>query len=118
MDHSENGLCCPNCCDMRGLLSFTILWQLTKKNMYGQEIAYELENMKGTKPTPGTLYPALKELEKQGLVETRIEGRKKIYSLTEEGRIGVKEACEYFCRVYAPIFENYLIKNNTKHLTV
>ncbi|MCW4050589.1 MAG: PadR family transcriptional regulator [Candidatus Bathyarchaeota archaeon] len=107
MDQQNDVCCAPTCCDMRGFLSFTILWQLMKKDMYGQELAKALEKMRGTKPNPGTLYPALKELEKNGMVTTREEGRKKIYTLTEKGRVGAQEACDYFCRVYAPIFEEY-----------
>jgi PadR family transcriptional regulator PadR len=92
---------------MRGFLSFTLLWILRKKEMYGQELAEELERMRGTKPNPGTIYPALKELEKQGLVETRKEGRKKIYQLTEAGQAGAMEACEYFCTAFGDIFREY-----------
>jgi len=92
---------------MRGLLSFTILWLLTKRDMYGQELADELEKRRGFRPNPGTLYPALAELEKNELVETRKEGRKKIYSLTERGREGAMRACEYFCMAYGEIFREY-----------
>lgn len=97
----------PGCCDMRGLLSFTILWLLTKKDHYGQELADELERMRGTRPNPGTLYPALGELEKSGMVEARREGRRKIYSLTEQGRDGALLACQYFCRAYGEIFKEF-----------
>ena len=103
--------CCPNqpsgCCDMRGLLSFSILWLLLKKDMYGQEMANELGRMRGTKPTPGTLYPALGELESSGMVVWRRKGRKKIYSLTEDGRRGALEACQYFCSAYGDIFREF-----------
>jgi DNA-binding PadR family transcriptional regulator len=107
---TEKDGCCsniPDCCDMRGLLSFSVLWLLTKKDMYGQELAECLGKMRSTKPNPGTLYPALQELERRGLVETRREGRKKFYVLTDSGRKGVVEACEYFCTVYAEIFREY-----------
>ena len=103
--------CCenlpPDCCDMRGLLSFTILWLLTKKDLYGQEIADELERRRGTRPNPGTIYPALSELEKKGLIKCRKEGRRKIYYLTEAGREGANKACEYFCRAYGEIFREF-----------
>ena len=95
------------CCDMRGYLSFTILWLLKKKPLYGQELSDELERMRGTKPNPGTIYPALKELEKQGSITAQKEGRRKVYMLTEQGRKGVDEACEYFCSTYCEIFEEY-----------
>jgi PadR family transcriptional regulator PadR len=104
----------PDCCDMRGFLSFTILWILRKKEMYGQEIADELEKMRGVRPNPGTIYPALQELEKQGAIGTRKEGRKTIYTLTETGQKGAIEACEYFCSVFGDIFTEYneTIKTN------
>ena len=92
---------------MRGYLSFTIMWILRKKEMYGQELADELERMRGTKPNSGTLYPALKELERQGTVETRKEGRKKIYKLTKTGHAGVMEAWKYFFTVYGEMFKEY-----------
>jgi len=97
----------PACCDMRGLLSFSILWLLTKRDMYGQEIADELAQRRGTRPNPGTLYPALAALEKSGNVETRKEGRKKTYTLTEQGRESARVACEYFCRAYGEIFQEH-----------
>ena len=75
--------------------------------MYGQELAEELERMRGTKPNSGTLYPALKDLELQGMVEARKEGRRKIYSLTDAGHKGAMEACEYFCTVFGDMFREY-----------
>lgn len=84
-----------------------ILWLLSKRPMYGQEIAQELEKMKGGKPTPGTIYPALKQLKETGAVTSRKEGRKVVYSLTPNGEIGVVEAMDYFCSAFAGIFEDY-----------
>jgi len=49
-------------CDMRGMLGFLILFLLSKKPMHGQEIADEIAKRKGEKPSPGTIYPALKNL--------------------------------------------------------
>jgi DNA-binding PadR family transcriptional regulator len=71
--------------------------------MYGQELAYEIAKRRGEKPNPGTIYPALKDLHKRGLVEIRSEGRKTVYELTREGHIGITEASEYFIRVYGEI---------------
>ena len=105
--NSEAACCPPTCCDMRGFLSFSLMWILRKKEMYGQELAVELERMRGTKPNSGTLYPALKELEKQGMVETRKEGRKRMYKLTDAGHKGAMEACEYFCSVFGDMFREY-----------
>ena len=51
-------------CDMRGMLSFMILWLLSTRPMYGQELATEIGKRRGDKPNPGTIYPALKDLSK------------------------------------------------------
>ena len=100
--------CCPpECCDMRGMLSFFILWLLTKEPMHGQKIATEIAKRRGTKPTPGTIYPALKDLSERGLIKGEKQGKKIIYSLTDEGREGIEEACEYFCKAFGEIFEEH-----------
>ncbi len=100
-------MCPPNCCDMRGMLSFMILWFLQKKPMYGEELAQELGKMKGGKPTPGTIYPALKQLKEKGQITSHKEGKKVIYSLTDEGKKGIKEAIDYFCNAFGAVFMEF-----------
>ncbi len=105
-----NEECCPevpNCCDMRGMLSFYILFLLSKKSMNGQEISEELRKRRGTKPTAGTIYPALKELRTRGLLEMEKKGRTTIYTLSENGREGLEKACRYFCSAFGEIFQEY-----------
>ena len=87
-------------CDMRGMLSFMILWLLSKQPMYGQELAVEIGKRKGEKPNPGTIYPALKELTSRELIEVRSDGRKTIYDLTKEGSATLSRAQKYFLRAY------------------
>ncbi len=102
--------CCPEtpeCCDMRGMLSFYILWLLSKRPMNGQEISEELGRRRGTKPTPGTIYPALKELRIKGMVGMERKGRTTIYTLSEEGREELDRACRYFCSAFGEIFQEY-----------
>jgi DNA-binding PadR family transcriptional regulator len=103
----ETEICPPGCCDMRGMLSFLILWNLSKRPMHGDEIASEIGRMKGGKPTPGTIYPALKQLKGSGAVTSKKEGRRVIYSLTKKGEEGAIEALNYFCRAFGDIFEDY-----------
>lgn len=103
---AEQSCCPPNCCDMRGLLSFQLLWLLSKKPMNGQELARELEQRRGSKPTPGTLYPALKELERKKLIKGKRLGRERTFQLTETGHAGLIQACQYFHQVFSEIFED------------
>lgn len=97
--------CCraPECCDMRGMLSFLILHILSKGRMYGGEIASEIAKRKADKPNPGTLYPTLRDLERKGLVESSKEGNNRYYKLTPAGREGLQEAKEYFVQAYGDI---------------
>jgi len=88
---------------MRGLLSFLILHLLSKKQMYGLEIAEEIARRKAERPNPGTLYPTLKQLESRGLIESTKEGNTKYYKLTPAGREGLKRAKEFFIQAYADI---------------
>jgi DNA-binding PadR family transcriptional regulator len=97
--------CCraPECCDMRGLLSFLILYLLSKREMYGMEIAGEITKRKAEKPNPGTIYPTLKSLEDRGLIKTyQMEGMK-MYRLTPQGRTGLAEAKRFFIQAYGDI---------------
>lgn len=84
-------------CDMKGYLTFLILWTLKKSRMNGAEISREFEKRRGTKPSPGTIYPALKELRKNGLV---IVDDNKTYALTESGKLELKSACKFFCKIF------------------
>ena len=91
-------------CDMRGMLSFTILWLLSRRPMYGQELATEIGNRRGDKPNPGTIYPALKELAARRLIVASQQGRNSVYELTREGEATLERSMEYFERAYGDIF--------------
>jgi len=97
--------CCraPECCDMRGMLSFLILHVLSKGTMYGTEIADEIARRKADKPNPGTLYPTLKGLESKGLVESVKKGNTRYYKLTPAGKEGLARAKDFFVQAYADI---------------
>lgn len=74
--------------------------------MNGQELAKRIAVRRGSKPTPGTIYPALKDLFSRNLIEKTSEGRQVIYRLTTAGREGLLEACQYFYRAFGDIFED------------
>ncbi|UCG69473.1 MAG: PadR family transcriptional regulator [Thermoplasmata archaeon] len=87
-------------CQMKGFLSFLILWLVSKKSMTGAEIALELEKRKGHKPSPGTIYPVLKDLKDKGLLSV---DQNKRYSLTKRGKkeleVHIKTFFETFCDI-------------------
>lgn len=84
-------------CDMKGFLSFLILWMLRDKKLNGVQIAEELKKRKGSKPSPGTIYPALKELKENQLIEA---DEKKNYSLTKKGKQELEHAKKIFCCIF------------------
>ncbi len=92
------------CCDMRGMLSFLILFMLSKKPMNGSEITEDVERRKGTKPSPGTIYPALKNLRKMGFVREKREGKTITYNLTPEGKGALRIAKHRFFATFTDVF--------------
>ena len=85
---------------MKGYLSYLILWNLNKKSMSGAEITEELKKRRGSRPSPGTVYPALKELKDKGLITA---DKSKTYSLTPKGEKELKSACKVFCNMFYDI---------------
>lgn len=94
-------------CDMRGMLSFLVLFLLSKKPMCGQELAEELGKRKGVKPSPGTIYPALKALKEAGLISEKKSGKTITYSLTADGEGAMKEARRRFCTIFMGVFQRH-----------
>src|SRR6266545_4599176 len=71
-----------------------ILAVLVDRPMHGYQVIQELEELSGGRwrPSAGSVYPTLQQLEDEGLVRSdEIEGRR-TYSLTDEGRAAVAEA--------------------------
>lgn len=90
------------CCEMKGYLTYLILWILSKNSMKGVELGRELEKRRGTMPSPGTIYPALKDLKNKGLITI---GDDKNYSLSPEGQKELKTACKFFCNIFYDVEE-------------
>lgn len=91
------GVDAPECCDMKGFLSFLVLWIISKEEKKGSDIGRELEMRRGSQPSPGTLYPVLKELRKKELIKS---DKNKCYSLTEKGEEELQSALNYFGRIF------------------
>ena len=72
--------------------------------MNGQEIAREIEQRKGEKPSPGTIYPALKSLKEARFIRENKEGKTVSYNLTEDGKKALKIAKKRFVRTFTDIF--------------
>lgn len=93
-------------CDMRGFLSFQILWLLSKRDMCGDAIAEEIGNRRGVKPKAGTIYPALKYLNEGDLIDGKKVGKTIVYSLTNKGRYALGIAKKNFVRSFGDIISD------------
>lgn len=72
---------------LRGYLRLIVMKNLTNKKLSGYDLIKNIEKHTGTwKPSFGSIYPLLEKLLKEKLVDVEIEGRKKLYFLTSEGK--------------------------------
>lgn len=93
-----------SCCDMRGFLGFLILFLLSQNKMHGQELADEIGKRKGEKPSPGTIYPALKGLKESGFIKEEKDGKLIFYTLTPTGKKALSIAKRKFTRTFLGVF--------------
>ena len=72
---------------MRGLIRNLILKILQEKEAHGYAIIKELEKIIGYRVSSGVIYPHLKKLVKEGLVEVSEIGERKlkVYKITKKG---------------------------------
>lgn len=92
------------CCNMKGFLSFIVLKLISKRNMSGDEIRNELKKRKGSMPSPGTVYPVLKQLKKNKFIEELpSSGKLKKYKLTKKGKKELEIATKKFCQIFYDI---------------
>lgn len=91
-----------------GLLQMQILWMIHQQKRHGYELMKELNMIKKTKITQGTLYPALKKLENMGMVRRKKEKRKITYQITKKGLYALNNSCEEFCKTFHGIFHDYI----------
>ncbi len=92
-----------------GLLQMHILWLLNKEPTHGYDLMKKLTKIKKKEITQGALYPALRKLEEKGLIKVKKEASrgKKIYAITEEGRIQMDKACRGFCEIFSGIYKDF-----------
>jgi len=93
----------PKHLNIKGFLALKMLHELKKKRLCGDELAMTIGHKLGKKLTPGTIYPALKFLRKKHLVTCKRFGRKKLYSLTDEG----KNEYTLYKRAFKRVFNDF-----------
>jgi len=78
----------------RGDARAAILALLAEEPMHGYQIMHELaERTKGAwQPSPGSIYPALRQLAEEGLVSSSDRDGRRVFQLTETGRSRVADS--------------------------
>jgi DNA-binding PadR family transcriptional regulator len=73
-----------------------VLALLERAPMHGYQILAEIEAIFGDayEPSTGTIYPAVRALEEEGLVRSSEDGRRAIYALTAIGRKALAQRSE------------------------
>ena len=95
---------------LKGTLSLLILSLLSRKSMYGYEIAATVhrDTDGAFRWREGSLYPNLHKMEADGLIQGEWEeketGRKRrYYRITKEGRAGLKEKMQSWSEICAAV---------------
>jgi len=73
-----------------------ILFLLKRRGIYGWEIPDLIEKKFNFKPGRITPYRVLYRLEDQGLVESEIEERRRVYKITQKGKKELELAKDYY----------------------
>ncbi len=76
---------------IRGILKLLIMKELEKSSASGYDLIKRISNIV-KKPSPGSIYPLLKELTNSGFLNVKIDGNRKLYSLSEKGKLVLEEA--------------------------
>jgi len=99
----------------RGTIIIGVLSQLTEPQ-YGYSLVSVLEQ-KGIAVDPGTLYPLLRRLEKQGLLESKWDTNesrpRKYYLISEDGAQVYMQLCQEWSAMKASL--DSLIKGDDDH---
>lgn len=71
-----------------GDLRLVALYLIEQQPRHGYDLIKAVEERSGGvySPSPGVVYPALTFLEEAGYVTSEVDGNKKLYTITEEGR--------------------------------
>jgi DNA-binding PadR family transcriptional regulator len=89
----------------RGDVRSAILVLLAEQPLNGYQLIQGIQERSGGvwRPSPGSVYPALQQLETDGLVQTTAAGTRREYDLTAAGRAYVEERWEELSAVWSVV---------------
>ncbi len=86
----------------RGDVRSALLALLAEQPMHGYQMIQEIGKRSGGawKPSPGSVYPTLQQLEDEGLIRAQEQDGRRIYHLTDDGRRFAAEHAEEFASLW------------------
>src|SRR6478735_7939287 len=86
----------------RGDVRSAVIALLAEQPMHGYQIIQEISQRSGGawKPSPGSVYPTLQQLEDEGLVRAQEQDGRRVYRLTDEGQRVAGERAEEFANLW------------------
>jgi len=86
----------------RGDVRSAVIALLSEQPMHGYQIIQEISQRSGGswKPSPGSVYPTLQQLEDEGLVRAQEQDGRRVYRLTEEGQRIAADRAEEFASLW------------------
>jgi DNA-binding PadR family transcriptional regulator len=80
-----------------GFLKLAIMKIISERPMHGYALMKEIDRLSQHtwKPSPGSIYPALQEMQRSGIISQEIVGRKRVYRLTTDGVIVLGHATDH-----------------------
>jgi len=96
-------------------LDLVILAILDGESMYGYKIMATIHKEFGVLLSPGSLYPLLHSLEEKKLVESHVEGGKRVYEATNEGKARFQNSFTTF-KISMNQLESFVKRNGKNSL--
>ncbi|HEY7482849.1 MAG TPA: PadR family transcriptional regulator [Streptosporangiaceae bacterium] len=92
----------------RGDVRAAVLSLLAEGPRNGYQIIQEISERSGGvwRPSPGSVYPALQQLEDEGLIQAEQTGGRRLFHLTEEGQAYVEEHADELAAPWETIAES------------
>ena len=86
----------------RGDVRSAVLALLSEQPMHGYQMIQQISERSGGswKPSPGSVYPTLQQLEDEGLVRAQEQDGRRVYHLTEDGRRVATERADEFATLW------------------
>ena len=94
---------------IKGFFKIIILKKLNERDRSGYDLIKEIESLFEKKPSAGSIYPMHNDLFDKEMITCKEEDRRKIYSITSEGKKFLKENKKVIAGILKSLKENKIL---------